>query len=134
VGTATFHTSPSFEARRVWADALAEVRPPDRSPAADLSAVDNVQQSDRPEKVKALLEAAGFGEIATSTVRHAYQWRPEEYLAVCSRFGSSGQTFRALDELTQNALMDSVRARYNTLSPDSFRFTPTVLYAVARRP
>lgn len=134
VGTATFQTSPSFEAKRVWAESLTAVLPPDRSPAADLSAVDNVQQTDRPEKLEALLSAAGFRDVTTSSARHEHQWRPEDYLVICSKFGSSGEAFRALDEDAQGALMQTASDRFAGLAPDAFRFTPTVLYAVARRP
>lgn len=133
-GTVTFRSSPDFEARRVWAEALAEVAPPDGSPVADLSAVDRTGATDRPEKVKALLEEAGFGNVTTHEMRHVHQWKPQEYLAVCSNIGSRGEAFRALDARARQRLLTRMRKRFERLPPGAFRFKPTVLYAVGRHP
>lgn len=134
IGTSTFHTTPSFEAKRSWSTFLAEVTPKGTPSVADLSQVDHGEDTNRSDKVIALLEAVGFETVATRTEKHTYQWQPEEYIAVRSQFGSSGVAFRALTPELQSLLVKKLRRRFARMPPEAFRFTPTVLYTVASLP
>lgn len=134
IGTSTFHTNPSFEAKRIWATCLAELTAEGASPVRDLSEVDRGEDTNRSTKVRALLEAAGFEDVASRTEKHTYQWQPEEYITVRTQFGSSGVAFRALPAEHQRLLIDKLRSRFARMPPEAFRFTPTVLYAVACLP
>jgi ubiquinone/menaquinone biosynthesis C-methylase UbiE len=134
VGVTTFKEAPTFEAKRVWGEKLAAVQILGSSPVADLSAVDQGKKTNTPEKVSALLAAAGFETVDTRVDEMSYRWQPNDYLTVRASFGSSGVAFRALGAVRQTALLEAVRARYADLPEEAFRFTPAVITAVGRRP
>ena len=134
IGTVTFHTTPAFDAKRVWEQSLAEVSHPEPPSVFDLSEVDRVRETNRPEKLSALLEAAGFHSTQTRTEHFEHEWDPADYLALRASFGSSGVAYRALSPATQAKLRTLVRQRFERLPSEAFRFSPTVLYATARWP
>lgn len=134
IGTATFHTAPSFKAKRVWEKMLDGMTLLGSSHLEDLSSIDDYSATDRPEKVALMLQEAGFDRVQTTLKDFEYQWEPGEYLAVRSQFGRSGVRFRSLPGEDQRRLLQDMHSRFTNLSSDAFKFTPTVLYAVARRP
>lgn len=134
VGSAVFHTSPEFEAKRIWDAALAEEIEKTNTTAINLSAVDKTEMTNRSKKSKALFNSAGFTEISTTERAYAYQWKPDDYRAFRSGFGSSGEKFRSLPVESQTRLSNSVRESYLRLQTRSFQFEPVILYTTAKKP
>jgi SAM-dependent methyltransferase len=134
IGCATFASRPSFPAAEIWDEALGALDRPAGAPTVDLSSVDQVSLTDSPEKVRALLHAAGFTLTRTWAEPHEHQWTPESFLAVRTGFGSSGARFNRLDAAAQADLLARVRARLDALSPADFVFRPEVVFATAHRP
>jgi ubiquinone/menaquinone biosynthesis C-methylase UbiE len=132
IGSAVFHTSPDFEAKKIWDEAMtAEVKKTDIA-VVDLEAVDNTEATNRAEKSNALFTSAGFTDIKTTEKVYVYQWDPDEYQAFRSGFGSSGEKFRSLPSESQARLTSSVRERYSKLPARSFRYEPVILYTTAK--
>lgn len=98
------------------------------------SEVDHGEDMNRSGKVRALLDPAGFEAVATRTEKHTCQWQPEEYIASRTQYGSSGIAIRALTAEHQSLLNDELRKRFARIPSEAFRFTPTVLCAVAYFP
>ena len=134
IGSAVFHSSPDFEAKLIWDEALAaEIKLADIA-IRSLDAVDNTEATNRAKKSIALFASAGFTKISTMQRQYVYQWDPDAYLAFRSGFGSSGVKFRSLPAATQAKMTASIRERYSKLPARAFRFEPAILYTTAMKP
>ncbi|MGD8634781.1 MAG: class I SAM-dependent methyltransferase [Anaerolineales bacterium] len=134
VGSAVFHTSPDFEAKKIWDAVLAEEVEKTDLNVVDLNAVDNTDATNRAEKSKMFFNSAGFTEIRTTEKAYTYQWAPDAYRAFRSGFGSSGEIFRSLPVGSQAYVVSVVQERFSRLPTSAFRYEPVVLYTTAKKP
>lgn len=133
IGSVTFANRPSFPAAEIWDQELDALAPSANQTAVDLSAVDQVTLTDTSEKVRQLMEEAGFTSVQAWVESFKHQWGIESFIAVRTGFGSHGARFRNLEPDVQEALLQRVREQFKQMSADDFLFKPEVVLATAQR-
>lgn len=111
VGTATWGTG-DYTLYELWDEEL------ERHGAAPGPAVhDSEEQTNSSEKMRGLLEGAGFGSLGVRAVAFEHRWDLDAYL----RYKSEGSGKPRLDSLGRSgraACLDAVRKRLEALGPD----------------
>lgn len=127
VATVTWGYDHDFPAWDIWEQELDTLGA--SSPGSGLARHDLV---DTPDKVRTLLEGAGFEHVRTWKGLYDRVMTTDEFLEHRVGHGASRRRFDSLAPDAGTRCLDSVRARLERL--DSIRDTTEVIFAVARRP
>ncbi|MGH2570875.1 MAG: hypothetical protein ACRDGR_06595, partial [bacterium] len=87
---------------------------------------------DSPEKVEALLRAAGFGSVRCWSEELVRSIDPEHLIRLKTSMGSTKPRFDSLAPRAQELCIAAARARMERLSPEGFVARARVVYSVAR--
>jgi SAM-dependent methyltransferase len=125
MGLTTWAAGPSFPADVVWDEELeAHGAPTDSLPSSR-------EVMDTPDKLGALVEAAGFRLVSL----HIEPWRRpmtvDEVVALRTRLGMHGRRIAQLDASTRDACVGRVRQRLLKLDADALIDSDHVMYAIA---
>jgi SAM-dependent methyltransferase len=127
-GVATWGDEPDVPADTIWAEELdAHGAGPDT-----VDRIDRRDITDTPQKLAALFDGSGFGEVNTWTDRLDLVWKPDDYF----RFWASGPITRRLATLDADArrrCLARIRTRLDELDPDAFAERSQVVYATGVR-
>jgi SAM-dependent methyltransferase len=110
VGMTTWAEEPATPASQIWDDELGAAGAWDPRPQATQDALMNA-----PEKVRELLDAAGFtpGRVWIERVEH--QWSAPRFMGLRTRFGATKRKLETLDARTREACLDKIEARVSRL-------------------
>ena len=127
VGTVTWGNGLESPATQIWTACLDEygAAPPDPVTEA------RDEPLKTPEKVDALLRAAGFEAVRAWTDDLVTVIGLEHLLALKTRMGSEKARFDSLDEATREDCVASARRRFERLTAGDFTATAQIVYAVA---
>ena len=127
VGTLTWSTELASVAHTLWTDCLDAhgAPPPDPATAARHESVDT------PEKMEALLRAAGFLTTRAWAGELACTLEIESLIELKTRMGSERMRFDGLTESSREACVAAARRGLATLAPSDFAARATIVYAVA---
>jgi hypothetical protein len=89
---------------------------------------------DSEEKVRDLLEAAGFEVRTTETVRSEQPITLERFLALRTRMGTSGRRLATLDPERRAACIERATARVRDMDPHELVEDMDAILTVATRP
>ena len=127
VGTVTWGSDLASPATRMWTDCLDEhgAAPPDPVTQA------RDEPLNTPEKMDALLRAAGFETIRAWTDNLVAVIGLEHLLEFKTRMGSEKARFDSLDEAAREDCVASARRRLEMLAPADLTAIGQIVYAVA---
>jgi ubiquinone/menaquinone biosynthesis C-methylase UbiE len=127
VGTVTWGSGLASQATQVWTQCLDEhgAAPPD--PVTE--ARDELLNT--PEKIDALLRAAGFETIRAWTDNFVTTIGLEHLLSLKTRMGGEKARFDSLDEATRAHCVASACQRFQALASTDFSATAQIVYALA---
>lgn len=127
VGTVTWGSGLESPATRIWTACLDEygAAPPD--PVTE--ARDELLNT--PDKIDALLRAAGFEQIRAWTADLVTVIGLEHLLELKTRMGGEKARFDSLDGGARQDCVASARSRLERLAPGDFTATAQIVYAVA---
>ncbi len=127
LGTLTWGGEFESAASRLWTECLNAqgATPIDRAAAARHDAVD------APEKMEALLRAAGFTSPRSWTGDLVSRLDQEHLVGLKTSVGSAKQRFDGLTPSAREACMAEARARMSRLASEDFVSRGTVVYSVA---
>jgi SAM-dependent methyltransferase len=128
VGTVTWSREEPPPANSVWDEELAAAG----AEAIDIPATDSTSWLDSVDKVRALLEAAGFTgcELWTEPVEH--RWPAEDHFG-WHLGGNSGVRLRSLEPARREACLVRIRARLEGIGREGYTFRGEVVLATAMR-
>ena len=129
VGTITWATERFPIANTVWDEELEAAG----ATAPLLSATDNRGSCDTPEKVAALLSAAGFGEIQVWSESVEHRWPPGDSFEYHVR-STAFTRLRSLPADRREDCLRRVQTRLSRLDNDAYWFRGTVVMATAIKP
>ncbi|HYH27788.1 MAG TPA: class I SAM-dependent methyltransferase, partial [Actinomycetota bacterium] len=98
----------------------------------DEALVSNHEYMDTEPKVRALLETAGFRDVATETVRSEHAVTLEEFVALRTRIGGSYRRLRSLDLGPRERCVGRAIERVKALDPRELIDDSDAILAVAR--
>lgn len=127
IGTITWGEDSDFPAWDIWDEELDAVGA--SRDTANLARHDLV---DTPDKVRSLLETAGFERVRTWAGLYDKAMTPDEFLEHRVGHGVSRRRFDSLGPDARGRCLRSAHARLAGL--DSIRDTSEVIFAIARRP
>ena len=128
VGTITWGDDPVYPAVEIWTDEL------DRHGAAPAKGtISRHDLVDSPEKVRSMLEDAGFTSIETWMGRYRNAMTLEGFLEHRVSHGMSRFRFDSLNVEARRACLDATRARIRDLGPDGLVDEAEVIYSIGRR-
>ena len=127
-GTITWDGEPDFPAQNAFMEELDARGAEPADPAFT-----NHEPVDSPEKMRALLEAAGFSGIQTWTARFAHPYDPAQFVAIRTARGSSRRRFESLDPGGRATFLDRVGARLSGMTQADFVDRAELTYAIAVR-
>ena len=127
VGTVTWGSGLESPVTQIWTHCLDEhgAAPPDPTTQA------RDELLNTPEKIDALLRAAGFEGIRAWTDDLVAVMGLEHLLELKTRMGSEKARFDSLDEAAREDCVASVRRRFEMLAPADFTAIGQIVYAVA---
>jgi arsenite methyltransferase len=126
IGTTTWAGSPDFPAHRVWLEEL------DASGAsADPVTMSDYEPTRTPERMRTLLEAAGFASVRTWTRPFGHLFTVDEFLEVRMRHGYNARRFTSLGPEARSRLVDRTRRRLLEMEPAGLLEDTGVVFAVA---
>lgn len=126
VGVATWGRQRPRAAIVSWQEEL------DVHGAADVEPMAQHESTDTPEKVVALLDAAGFTDARTEVVRSQYPVSLERFIDLRTRLGPSAARLRSLDRETQASCLRHAIARIEKMDAREFVDDIDALLTVAR--
>lgn len=129
IGLTTWAYTVDIPAVKIWDEEL------DRhgaAPAESLGAQHHLM--DTPDKVRGLLDAAGFVEHAAQPVAWSHRPGREAFIARCLTMGIRGRRLAGLPATVQRAFAETVTVRLADLEPADFIERGEVILAVARTP
>lgn len=129
VGAVTWAEQPPYPAGRVWEEELDAQGAQDPTPAPR-----NDEAMNTPEKLAALLAAAGLEPVQAWIEPVEHQWDFETHLALNATHGKSKRRLAQLPGPTRAACLERVRARLARLGREDFRYRAAAVCAVGRRP
>lgn len=131
VGVVTWGTDPGTPGLSFWKEALdAHGADPDpRDPSVMQQAL-----MDTPDRLDALLSAAGFAQTRVSRRTFDYQWTVAPLMELQATCGMPARRLSSLAPATAAACQATVAERLSTLSAPQLVYRPEVLYAVATVP
>ena len=128
IGVATWGQDPGCPAFAVWSEELDALGAPRLDPI-----IANHSLVDTPDKVRRLLEGAGFASIRTWTGRIETRMDVETYLAHRTGHGESRRRFRTLADEAGARCLDRVRDRLVRLDPEDLVERERVVFATGLR-
>lgn len=131
LGIVTWGQDPGMPGASIWTDEL------DREGAAPDPRDPSVMQQallDTPEKLPALLDAAGYLPRRRWSATFSHRWRLDDLLALQTGCGMPSRRLAGLTADARARCEARVRARLKALTPADFTYWPEVLFAVAQRP
>ncbi|HEY5989667.1 MAG TPA: class I SAM-dependent methyltransferase [Streptosporangiaceae bacterium] len=129
VGIATWGRNCVAPAQRVWTAELDRYGAPRDTPLVSRHEVTN-----RPRKLRALLDAVGFHRPRAEIAPWSHRPSLDEFVAQHTALGVAGRRVARLDPQTRGAFLQSVRSRLEDLSPEDFIDRSEVITAVAVAP
>jgi SAM-dependent methyltransferase len=123
LGITTWGDEPDFPAMKIFEEELG---------AAGVGTVEPIRHDllDTPERVVAVLEAAGYGGVRVWAIRQQIPSDAETFLDMLTRFGGV-RRLATLEPPALQACLARVRTRYATLAPEDFTDPSEVVYATA---
>jgi ubiquinone/menaquinone biosynthesis C-methylase UbiE len=127
VGTATWEGDPDFPAQRAWVEEL------DRHAASGEQApvMSNHEPVSSEEKVRGLLENAGFGSCRTSVREFGHTFGLEEFLEIRTRMGWSRRRFDSMEPERRQRFLEDARRRLERMTPADLTDRTRVILATA---
>jgi SAM-dependent methyltransferase len=131
LGIVTWGADPGMPGLSIWTEELDRegARPDPRNRSV-------MQQGlmDTAEKLRCLLNAAGYASTRIWEQTFHHQWRLDDLLAVQIGCGMPARRLAGLSPAAQERCELRVRARAKALTPSDLAYRPEVLFAVAHRP
>jgi ubiquinone/menaquinone biosynthesis C-methylase UbiE len=130
VGIVTWGQDPGSPGLSIWRKEL------DRAGAAQDPRDPSVMQHaavDTREKLKDLLDAAGFGSMNVWSVNIVHQWRLDDLLSVQLGCGMPARRLASLSSERRERCELRVRTQLERLTPEELEYRPEVLFAIASR-
>jgi SAM-dependent methyltransferase len=130
VGIVTWGRDPGAPGLTVWREEL------EREGAAQDPRDPSVMQQasmDTQEKVRDLLDAAGFESVNVWSVNVVHQWRLDDLLSAQLGCGMPARRLASLSRERRVRCESRVRARLERLTRDQLEYRPEVLFAIASR-
>jgi SAM-dependent methyltransferase len=130
LGLTTWAHDPGLPGYQLWNEEL------DRCGAAPDPRDETVRQHqvmDEPDKMRALLEAAGLTSVAIWTLPYEREWNSRELLTVQQSCGTAGRRLATLSPADQAACIECMRQRLDVMQPEDLIWRSEVLFAVARK-
>jgi ubiquinone/menaquinone biosynthesis C-methylase UbiE len=127
-GTATWGDDPPYPAMEAFVE---ELEAHGAGEVEDLSP--DLESMNTPEKISALLEAAGLSPQRAWTARSEFRWEGEAFF----RYLGYGFRKKRLDTLSPEArgsCLARLRERLDSLGPEAYAYPFEAVYALARRP
>lgn len=128
VGVATWAEGGGCPALDVWEEEL------DAHGAEPTEVLSAHERTDTPEKVRSLLQAAGFRVESVALEPLTLRLTPDQFWEQRLRLGTSRSRLESLPEDRRTACLGRARARLSTLGEDDFRDRSSCVLAVARTP
>jgi ubiquinone/menaquinone biosynthesis C-methylase UbiE len=130
LGVATWGNEETFPAMDVWDEEMeAHGAPPDPG-----SVPYSGDRTNTPEKMRALLDEAGFADVETSKIAFVFETDLDRFLDHRVRFGTSLRRLRLMDEGVRAACIARVRERLADAGPEAFVDRDDVIMSTARAP
>jgi ubiquinone/menaquinone biosynthesis C-methylase UbiE len=129
VGLTTWGRPATVAARAIWTEELDRYGAPPDDP---LPARHDLM--DTPEKLKALLDQAGFHRTEARLVSWSHRPQLEEFVALHSTLGVAGRRLAALAPVAQVDFLRQVRTRLEHLKEEDFADRSEVIAATAIAP
>ena len=126
VGVSTWGEERPRAGIKAWNEELDAHGAPEMPVMADHS------RTDTPEKVRALLEGAGFVDVRTEVVRSEYPVSLETFVALRTRIGGCKVRLRTLTEEAQTSCLQSAIVRVERMDPKEFIADVDALLTVGR--
>ncbi len=130
IATVTWGSDLESTATRTWEEEMNAHGAPPADETADLALHDRV---DTPEKMQALLAAAGFVEIRSWCVRWERPISAEHLTRLRTSVGRHKGRFDRLDEPTRDACLQAAQRRLAALRPEDFIARAEIVYAIGTR-
>ena len=128
IGTTTWGDENLPRAFEIWADELASAGAP---PAGEIA---NDELVDTSEKMRSILQRAGFETVKTWTEEYRATPTPEEFMDHRTKHGQGRWRLAQLDPDSRAGCLERVRRRLEASSPEDFLEISEVIYAVGRKP
>ena len=129
VACATWQAEVESPAMRIWVEELDAHGAPPLDPSRDLAQHELV---DTPEKVAALLEQAGFGDIRAWSAPLEHRIDREHLVRLRTSVGRQKTRFDGLDEAARISCQQRAQERFAALNPVDFFARGTVVHAIGR--
>lgn len=126
VGTITWESDSGSPALEAWSEELTRHGAPEQPPVSHHDPVD------RPEKVSALLDAAGFTEVNAWTLVHRDEVTVDEFVQRRLRLGSGRRRLHSLAPDARRACVAAATERVARLEPKDFWADWRFVLATAR--
>jgi hypothetical protein len=126
VGLTTWGLASDIPARDVWNEEIDRHGAP---PAAAMVARHDLM--DTPEKVRSLLDAAGFGVSHIALIPWSYRPSREEFVQRHATLGITGRRLAGLSTGARSDFLRAVQARLERLQPGDFEDRSEVIGATA---
>jgi ubiquinone/menaquinone biosynthesis C-methylase UbiE len=127
VGTITWGSELASTATRLWTECLEEFHAAAPDPGTEV----RHGLVDTPDKMDALLHAAGFETVRAWAGELVTTIGLDHLIALKTRMGSEKARFDSLDAATRAACVAHARQRLRALAPGDFTAGATVVYAIA---
>jgi ubiquinone/menaquinone biosynthesis C-methylase UbiE len=125
IGTTTWDGDPRFPAQRVWLEELDS----HGAAKAALEMMSNHEPVGTPERMRGLLQEAGFGSIRTWSHSFGHAYTLEEFMTVRTTLGWSKRRVDSLDPERREAFLRDARVRLENLGPHDFIDDAEVIFA-----
>jgi len=126
IGTTTWEGDPQFPAQQAWIEELdAHGAEPVDSP------ITNHEPVRTPERVRALLEATGFGSVRTWMRPFGHAYTVDQFIAVRTSHGWSRRRFESLAPEKRRVFLDRARLRLERMTGRDLLDENGVIFAVA---
>lgn len=125
IGVSTWGEAPSFAADKIWDEELeAHAAPPDSVPSSRAF-------MDTPEKLRRILETAGFTAISLHVEPWRHQMTVDQVVELRTTLGAPARRLEQLDHETRDACIHASRRRLLDLDPEALVDRDEVIYATA---
>ena len=125
IGATTWDGDPRFPAQRAW---LEELDSRGATPAVP-EMMSNHEPVSTPERMRGLLQRAGFGSIRTWNHRFGHAYTLEEFMAVRTKLGWSKRRVDSLASEAREAFLCGARLRLEKMSPRDFVDDAEIIFA-----
>jgi ubiquinone/menaquinone biosynthesis C-methylase UbiE len=126
VATITWGNDPSYPAVDAWTEELDA-----RGATPAVGTISRHDLVDDPNKVEAVLAAAGFSSVRTWMGRYRKAMSADEFIAHRVGHGMSRHRFESLDEAARAACLEALRSRLEQLDTHGLVDEADVIYALA---